>query len=273
MLLRKLVGKVFYEKLRARQYLGYWPDLKNPKTFNEKIIQMKLFRIPKSAAVLADKFAVREFIKEKIGEKYLNKLYFSGTSPEDINFDALPQKFVIKMNNGCEWNIIVKDKATLSVPDTIKQLKHFMKQKFGYFTNETWYLDIKPRFIIEEFVETENGEVPDDYKLYCFNGVCKMIQINKDRSSNYNILFYDRDWNALPCGVSHYPYSTVVPKPDNLDAMIDIAQKLSEGFEFVRVDLYSNMGVIKFGEMTFTPTAGWKPINPYAYDVIIGDMW
>lgn len=272
-LLKIIVGRVTYEKLRAFQYLGYWPNLKKPTTYNEKLMQMKLFRIPHNASLLSDKLAVRGFVKEMIGERYLNTLYFSGDLPDEIDFDALPEKFVIKTNNGCEGNIIVKEKADINIPNIKATIRTFLKQKFGYLTNESWYLGIKPKILIEEFMEAENGDVPDDYKFFCFHGVCKFIQVNKNRFSNHNILFYDENWIALPFGLSHYPHSVDVAKPENFEDMKEIAQKLSKGYDFVRVDLYSYKGLIKFGEMTFAPNAGWKPFNPPTYDAILGKMW
>ncbi len=272
-LLRVMLGKFAYEKLRARQYLGYWPNLKKPQTFNEKIIYNKLFRIPNSANVLSDKIAVRDFVKERIGEEYLNKLYYSGGSLTGINFDKLPESFIIKTNNGCEGNIIVKEKASINIKDINARINKFLNQSFGYLTNEVWYLEIKPQILVEELMEDEEGNIPDDYKFFCFDGVCKMIQVNKDRFSNHNIIFFDENWNKFPFGLSSYPHYVDVAKPDNFDEMKNIATKLSKGLEFVRVDLYSYSNKIKFGEITFSPNAGWKPFNPSEYDAILGDLW
>lgn len=271
--LRNTVGAVTYEKIRARQYLGYWPNIHEPKTLNEKIIQAKLFRIPSSAVMLSDKVAVRDFVKGIIGENYLNKLYFSGDSLTGVDFSALPEKFIIKANNGCEGNIIIREKSKANIQDIDHSINHFLSKSFGYLTNEIWYLDIKPQILIEELMEDEKGNIPDDYKFFCFNGVCKMIQVNKDRFSNHNILFYDEEWNKFPFGLSHYPYAADLSKPENFDEMKNIAEKLSKNIEFVRVDLYSYNKTIKFGEMTFAPNAGWKPFTPNKYDLILGSLW
>ncbi len=271
-LVRKYSTATLYEKLRARYNLGYWPCFKNPRTFNEKIIHAKLFGNIRSADKLADKYAVREYVEEKVGAHILNKLYFIGECPDDIPFDTLPEKFVIKTTHGSGGIFIVKDKEQADYEKLRQNITNSLGQRFGYITNELWYLKIKPKIIIEELLEDNEHGIPFDYKFFCFHGKCHFVQVDLDRFSNHTRSFYSPDW-ILQDFALLFPQGRSVSKPENLADMIKIAEKLAADFDFVRIDLYSVNNEVRFGEITFAPGAGWEPFNPANKDLELGKLW
>ena len=247
-------------------------DFENPKTYNEKIQWMKIYDNTPLKTKLTDKYLVREWIKEKIGEQYLVKLLGVWESFDDINFDLLPNKFILKANHGCEMNIIVKNKTILNIPEARKKFNLWMKQNYAFFSYEFQYLNIKPKIIAEEYLENENNELYD-YKVFCFNGKVNSIGFFSNRVNHETKLaFYDLNWNKL-----NYTFynidEKVMPKPKNLKLLIDLSEKLSQGFSHVRVDFYIlNDESIKFGEMTFSTHSGTAKWSPPEQNKIFGDM-
>ncbi len=233
------------------------PNLKNPQTFNEKLTKLKLsYKDNKLISKCTDKYEVREFIKSKKMGNILNKLYFVWDSVEDIDFNKLPDKFVLKCTHGSGYNIVCDDKNKFDINIAKNKLNRWLKEKYGLATSELHYLNIKPRIICEKNLCDKNGKLPIDYKFYCSEGKIMGVFVCTERNLETHTKksnFYDLKWNELPYLKEEYRGTKKIEKPKNLDKMIKYAEKLSEDFKFVRVDFYSDNGKVIFGELTFTP--------------------
>ncbi|HBR68972.1 MAG TPA: hypothetical protein DEA55_06320 [Rhodospirillaceae bacterium] len=264
---KKLVGRTNYEKIRTRYNIGYWPDLKNPRTYCEQMICMKLAPKPYFSK-LADKYAVRDFVEKRIGKNFLTRLYMVCDRVEDIPWDKLPNSFVLKAvhSGGSQGVIIVRDLAKENRTKLIARAQRAYKTRFGSFTNEDHYLSIKPRLIAEELlIDETTGLVPVDYKCYCFGGTVKVIECHTDRFGNHLEAFYTPEWKRLDM-TTNLPPSGDLPRPKHLREFVEAAEKLAAGFKFVRVDFYDLPDRIVFGEMTFTGASGWLHFTPHEVD-------
>ncbi len=256
-----MLGKFFPTYLSKKIYYKTQHkklNLKNPKEFNEKLMFLKLNDYKNNQLVIdcADKYKVREFVTEHGLSNILNELYFIYDYPEQIEWDKLPNKFVLKWNFGCGFNIICKDKMKLSENEVVKKMKQWRKKSFGYETAELHYTKIKPRIICEKLIETNDGELPNDYKVYCFNGRAKAILVCSERDKKLKLNIFDCQWNQIENIIKpEFRSKKHFQKPKNLNKMIEYAEILAEKFKFVRVDFYNDEGRIIFGEMTFTPAA------------------
>ena len=248
-------------------------NLDVPRSFNEKIQWLKIYDSTPIKTRLADKYLVREWVKEKIGEKYLIPLLGVYDRFEDIDFNQLPGQFVIKCNHGCGYNIIVKDKSQFDRANAKLEVKGWMRENFAFKNGfELHYRDIKPKILIERYI-TNDGQNLYDYKFWCLNGEVKYIQFRDDSSSNLGMVFYDLNWERQPFYYDHPLYDQELAKPDNLDEMIRIAKTCCEGFPFVCVDLYRfNDGKIKFSKMEFTRSSGIGRWNAEKYNFILGKL-
>ena len=249
-------------------------DLDNPQTFDEKIQWLKLHGDDPLLSKLADKYEVREWVAERIGKKYLVPLIGVWDSADDINFDELPDRFALKANHGCGWNVIVKDKSKINVQDVRNRVNRWLKTCYSFVGSfEMQYRGIKPRVIAEEYMENAGGDIYD-YKFWCFKGRCHYVQFLSERQKHLKMVFFDRDWNVMPFVYDHPRNENPPPRPDNLDEMMSLAEKLAQGFEYVRVDFYRlNDGTVRFGEMTFTSANGQCKWDPPEWDLKIGQMF
>ena len=238
-------------------------NIDNPTTFNEKIQWLKLYDSTPIKTQLADKYLVRRWIKDKIGDDYLIPLLGVYKKFEEIDFKNLPNKFVIKCNHGSGYNIIVKDKTKLKMHETKIKIDKWMKQNYAFkFGFELHYRDIEPRIIIEKFMDDGTGDIRD-YKFHCFGGKPKFIWIDCDRHSAHKRNLYDLNWNQLPFKVNlHYKTCPKQKKPKLLNKMITLSSILSKGFAYTRVDFYIINDKIYFGELTFTSSSGTEEIKP-----------
>ena len=248
-------------------------DLENPRTYNEKIQWMKLYDSTPLKTRLADKYLVREWVKEKIGEEYLVPLLGVWDSFDEIDFDALPQRFVLKATHGCAWNLIVKDKSLLDVEDARRKFQTWMQLNFAYRNGlELHYMNIRPRIIAEEYLENDHDDL-NDYKVFCFGGKAHHIMYLTDRKVGMKMSFYDLDWNKQNFVYSFPLNDQDVPRPQRLEELIEVSEKLAQGFAHARVDFYIlNDGTLKFGEITFTSATGTCKWNPPQQDQIYGDL-
>ncbi|TDQ25503.1 ATP-grasp fold amidoligase family protein [Tenacibaculum caenipelagi] len=256
-------------------YTGKKLNLKNPQEFNEKIQWLKAFYQPKILNILVDKYAVREYVSEKIGEEYLNELYGVYDSFSEINFEELPEKFVLKAVHASSYNLICTDKSKLNLNKVKKKVKKWQTANQYYRTGQEWaYKDVKPRLIAEKYLKDEERDSLTDYKFYCFNGKTTFLEVHLDRADNHKRAFYDFDFKQLPFRYVSLEKSIneEIHKPATLEKMIELSEKLSVGFPFVRVDFYSVKNKIIFGEMTFYPSDGRKDFYPEEYNKKIGDM-
>jgi len=268
------LSPVAYKSLRMRLHLGYWPNIRNPRTFNEKIAHRQLFAPNPLASLVADKWRVREYVAERGLAHILNEVYFVTDAPETIPFDDLPDRFVTKANHGSGWNIIAKDKSKLDRQEVIRQCREWLSLKYGKATRsyESHYDSIQPVILVEKLLEDRDGRVPLDYKFFCFHGRAQYV-VAIDRSASPTLNCYDREWQDMGFRMS-YPIGKTVPKPALFDRMIEVAESLSVGFDFVRVDLYTpDSEIILFGEITVNSGGGLAKFTPRKWDFRFGELW
>lgn len=268
-----------YIKKQFKKKLGYEIDFnKGPETFNQKIQFRKLYDNNPLYSICADKYRVREYVKEKIGEEYLIPLYLVTDKLTEEQWNKLPNSFVAKANHNSGPVQIVKDKNKVDKKKIIKELNNQLKINFGLLSMEKYYGDIQPRIIVEKFLEVENNKNLNDYKIHCFKNLEKKeIVIEHILDSNdlnkLTSCFYDKEWNKLGGAVKGQEYEIYVTKPSNFNKMIEISQKLSEDFNYVRIDLYNLKGKIYFGELTFCNWSGFGKFYPEEWDYKFGSYW
>ncbi|MBQ6718906.1 MAG: glycosyl transferase [Oscillospiraceae bacterium] len=258
-------------KIVYRCRLGKKLPLKNPQTFNEKLQWLKLFDHRPEYITYVDKYAVREHIRTTIGEEHLVPLIGVWDNADSIDFDALPDRCVLKCTHD-SGGVIVYDRSRSDVEAVRNQLSAALKKDF-YLRGREWpYKHVCPRIIAETFLDTEDTELMD-YKFLCFHGVPEMLMVCSSRTAmGVNVTFLDLDWNRLPFE-RHYPAAPEpLSRPKSLNKMIDIAAQLSAGIPFVRVDLYEVHGQVYFGELTFYPGCGFEEFHPEEWDMRLGEM-
>jgi hypothetical protein len=271
--LQKLLGRAAYERLRFEQYQGYWPHLRRPRTFSEKVAHRKLFDAKPLYSALADKWAVRDYVRERCGDELLNDAYCLIDDPDDLRLGGLPDRFVLKATHGSDMNIIVDNKAGADPRNIRQNCKAFLAAEYGRFSNEFHYLSIPRRILAERHLGTDDQPIPLDFKFFVFHGRCEYIQVDFDRFTNHTRRFYNRDWQSQPFTLG-YPIGPTIDAPENLAEMLAIAERLGSGLDFARVDLYSIGDRIVFGEITIAPEAGWAPFGPTRdYDTHLGTLW
>lgn len=265
----KLYVKIYYE-----YYSGKKLNLENPVAFNEKIQWMKVCYQPPILTTLVDKYEVRPYIEKAIGAQYLNELLGVYTSFDEIPLDKLPQRFVLKGAHGCNYNLIVKNKDEVKKSTIKKLVNKWLGRNYYYKSGLEWaYKNVPPRVIAEAYMEEVGKETLNDYKLFCFNGVPKFIQVDLQEDDVDYRCFYNTKWEKEVFNKGKVAlYKGEVDEPTNLEEMIELATKLSKPFPFVRVDFYSVNGKTIFGELTFYPSDGRTSFIPEKYNKIIGDM-
>lgn len=252
-------------------------DLKHPKTFNEKIQWLKLYDVSPLKTRLADKFEVREWIREKIGEKYLTPLIGVYDTFDEIDFDRLPDKFVLKTTHGSGYNIVVKDKSRFDKADAKKKFDDWLSRKFEYQAGfEMHYAGMKPRIIAEEFLDIDESGFYE-WQAFCFNGEAKFFLVivgGAHDSTPGKRFYYSPKWEKLPfTSLARELPEGAIPCPDNFAELAECVKKLCDGFLHVRVDFYRlRDGNWKFGEMTFSTASGLWAVYPEEYDRVVGDM-
>ncbi len=259
--------KTWYKVLTGRDI-----DFQNLQTFNEKMQWCKLYDNNPLKTKLTDKYEAKRWVADKIGKEYIIDLIGVYENWEEVPFDELPEQFVIKATHGWAQNIIVQDKSNFDKNEAKLQIENWLNH--NHYTNnwEMQYKDIKPRILIEKYLENYDNQLYD-YKLWCFNGKVEYIMLLKDRTSDVTRMFFNREWECQSFTFNAEVKYSKIPKPVNLNKMIEIAEILSKGFNFVRVDLYClNDGDIKFGEMTFTPDTGGARWNSYEAEFKIGQL-
>lgn len=242
-------------------------NLKKPVYFGEKIQWLKVYGNLEKYTNYVDKYLVRDYVKEKIGNKFLIDLLGVFDKPEEIDFKTLPNQFVIKLNTGSGFNIIIKDKNKIDIKKIIKKLHKWMRIDYSRIKKEPQYKNVKKKIIIEKFMADKNQEL-NDYKFFCFDGKVKFVEVDSDRFGNHTMDFFDEKWNLLQLKKGNHENSSTIPrKPQKFDKMINIAEELASEFQFVRVDLYNVDGNVYFGELTFTPAGGLTAFFPLKEDI------
>lgn len=278
----RLIPDKLFVRWEFRLKLKYYPDLKNPKTLQEKIQWLKLYDHNPLYSSLVDKIEVKKYVANLIGEEHIIPTLKVWKKAQDIDFDSLPEQYVLKCNHrGGGMVFICKDKATFNKDKARRKLKHQLKKAMYSKTKEWCYKNIDRRILCEKYMVDESGTELRDYKFYCFNGepeFCQFISHRYDESSTSKVV-YDNEWQSYyivgPYDYGYVPSSELTelsPKPQNLDKMLEIARKLSSGLKFVRIDLYNINGQVYFGEITFYPASGLRLFYPEMSNRIIGDL-
>ncbi len=266
-----LSDKSFIKKL-YKERMGKKINLSNPKTFCEKQNWLKLYDRKPIYTVMVDKYLARKFVAERIGEEYLVPLLGVWDNADDINFSVLPDKFVLKCNHNSDVTICT-DKSTLDVEKVKNKLNEQLKRDY-YLSKREWpYKNIPRKIICEKFMENTNGENLVDYKLFCFNGVPKIVMVNSNRfgEGGVKVDMYDMQWNHIDMQDGHYPNAgDIFTKPDCFDKMCKFAEILSDGTSALRVDFNYWDKKLYFGELTFFHSAGLESFMPEKWDEVLG---
>ena len=263
-----------YLRMCYRIFMGEKLNLYQPKTFNEKMQWLKINSRKPEYSNYVDKYKVREHVRNLIGEKYLIPIVGVYENFEEIKFEDLPSKFVLKCTHDSGSVIICKDKDKFDIKKYKKKVKKLLKRNYYYIGREWPYKNVKPRIIIEKYLQDDKSEELNDYKIFCFNGKAYMILVCSNRKKNdKNTDFFDINWNKMNLTREYHENSKhIIEKPRNLKKMIEIAELLSKDMYFMRVDLYEINGRIYFGELTFFPSSGFEGFNPKEWDIKLGNM-
>jgi hypothetical protein len=276
-----MIPEKAYVKYRYKKRFGKFPDLDRPKTLNEKIVWLKLNDRTPLHTQCADKYAVRRLVADKIGEQYLVPLFFQTKDPKEIKPENLPDvPCIIKTNHDSGGVIFVHKKNEVDWKKIQKHLTKKLKQNYYPQSKEWQYKHISPRIIVEKLLQNSEGKIPEDYKLHCFNGKVRMIQVDMGRGTEAHYRnWYNANWDREPYkwstskgdGKFTDPSEEDVPKPITLEKMIALSQVLAKPFDYVRVDWYDVEGKLYFGELTFHHDGGYRPILPKEWDLKLGD--
>ena len=266
-----------YLKLLYRYKMGRRLDLTNPQTFCEKIQWLKLYDRKPEYTKMVDKYAVKKYMAAIIGEEYIIPTLGVWDTPDDIDWEHLPDQFVLKTTHGggSTGVVICRDKSTFDRDVAKRRLERSLKSDIYKSYREWPYKDVKKRIIAEEFIEVKGHQDLPDYKFYCFNGEPKYCQVIRDRNTLETIDFYDMEWNHMPfVGLNPVAKNGLNPvaKPEHLTKMCEICRRLATGIPFLRVDLYVLNGKEYFGETTFYPASGIGIFTPDKWNVVLGQM-
>ncbi|MBR3610306.1 MAG: glycosyl transferase [Oscillospiraceae bacterium] len=262
-----------FVKIRYRIDMGKELDLENPVTYTEKLQWLKLYDHRPEYTTMVDKYGVKEYVSKKIGEKYVIPLLGVWEKVDDIDFNSLPERFVLKTTHDSGGIVICKDKSKLDIHAAKRKLSYFMKRNY-YDCNREWpYKNVKHRIIAEEYMEDSRQGELRDYKFFTFGGEPKVLYIAQGRGKGEPTVadFFDMDYNHLPFTIDHDMAPVPPEKPQCFEEMKELAAKLSAGTPQLRVDFYEVDGKVYFGEMTFFHCSGLAPFRPEAWDKKFGD--
>lgn len=281
---KEVINKYLSDEAWYRQMFlwshAYELDIDNPKTLNEKIQWLKLHNRQPEFTAWADKYKVRDNIRELFGESCLIPLLASADDPAGIDFDALPTPFIIKPNHLSGYVKFVRDKRGMHWPSVIKEGRRWLKENLYYTGREWQYKNINPKIIVEKLLVDDEGNIPLDYKFHCFHGEVVAIGVDIDRETDHRRNFYDREWQKLPFIWSIYagdeplwPHGRDIEKPAVLSELIVMTEKLASKFDYyIRIDWYVVNNKIYFGEVTFHHGGGYSQIRPFEWDQKLGEM-
>lgn len=267
-----LPDKLFL-RIHFRLCVGYWPNFSNPKTYNEKIQILKLrSKNHPEYTKMVDKIDAKDYVASIVGEKYIIPTLGKWNTVEEIDWEKLPNQFVVKSTNDSGGVVVCKDKSQLNIDEAKAKLKKAGDRDYTIISKEYPYKNVPHRFIAEEYIEDEGGYGLKDYKIFCFDGKPKFLFVAIGRQMNDTRFdFYDTEFNHLPVLNGHPNADKWPVKPQNFDEMLDVAGRLSKGIPHVRVDLYNVNGKIFFGELTFFHWSGTVPFEPQKWDYKFGE--
>lgn len=261
--------------------IAYWGrmekklDLEHPQSFNEKLQWLKINNRKEEYSIMVDKYMVKEYVGHLIGYDYIIPNLGVWDKFEDIDFDSLPNQFVLKCTHDSGGLVICKDKSLFDIKMAREKISFCLKQNY-YCLNREWpYKNVTPRIIAESYLNNEGLEDIPDYKIHCFNGIPRIILVCKNRFSTNGLTedFYSTDWTHLDIKrVAHPNAKETISKPEKLEEMIELAKVLSKGIPFVRIDFYEVSGRVYFGEITFFPASGMEKFIPEEIDKKLGDL-
>lgn len=263
-------------RIRFRLEMGKKLDLKNPKTFNEKLQWLKLYNRKPEYTTMVDKYAVKEYVAKIIGEEYIIPTLGVWNNPDEIEWDKLPNQFVLKTTHGGGGSgvVICKDKSTFDINSAIKKLQTSLRES-AYRTYKEWpYKNVEKRIIAEQYIEDENGEL-NDYKFSCFDGYVHDVMVCLDRSTgDTKFYFFDSGWNLLRINQrgKNAPEGFTLPKPEGIDKMFELASNLSKGLPYSRIDMYCVNEHPYFGEITFFPQSGFDRNYLPETEIMYGEL-
>lgn len=250
-------------------------NIKHPQTFNEKLQWLKLYDKNPKYTKMVDKYEVKKYIKNIIGEKYIIPTIGIYNNFDDIDFNELPKQFVIKCTHDSGGLIICKDRNKLNLKKARKKINSSLKTNYFYNGREWPYKNVNPKVIIEKYMDDNKNTQLNDYKIMCFNGKAKCSFVCTERDNKelgLAVTFFDLNWNKLPFERHYRVSDKVIEKPKNYSKMIELSEKLANDIPFVRVDWYEINGKLYFGELTFFPGSGFEEFTPEEWDYKLGDM-
>jgi len=263
-----------YLKLRFYGETGYKLNLQNPKTFNEKLQWLKIHNRREAYTMMVDKVAVKEYVAQKLEAEYVIPNLGVWERPEDVDFDALPDRFVIKCNHNSGLGMyICRDKANMDREKVLAQLRKGLAEDY-YLNGREWpYKNVPRRILAEEYLSDGVSDALEDYKVLCFDGEPKLIELHRGRfTEGHTQDFYDTDWNKLPIGQVGETNSDIdFPRPELLEEMLELSARLAEGIPHVRVDWYEVKGKLYFGELTFFDGSGFCAFLDIKDDYLLGN--
>ena len=270
---RLIKSDELYYKLQYYSFTGKWLNISNPTTYVEKMQWLKVHDRKPIYTTIVDKLAVKDYVAQIIGDKYIVPLLGVWETPDLIDYDKLPNQFVLKATHGggARDVVICRDKDSFNKHAAAVQLNKSLNS--DYWRMREWqYKDVPRKIIAEKYLEDESGNL-NDYKVMCFGGVPKLIQVHRGRFTHQTQDFFDVNWNKLPIGQREYPCtSDMIAKPSVLEEMLDCSKQLSQGLIQVRVDWYIVNGKLYFGELTLTDSAGYADFIPEEWDKKVADM-
>lgn len=260
-----------YLEILYKYKFGKPLNFKNPQTFNEKLQWLKLYDRKPEYTMMVDKHLVKQYVADKIGGEYIIPTLGVWDRFEDIDFDKLPEQFVLKCTHDSGGLVICTDKSKLDKGNARKKITHCLKRNYFLNTREWPYKNVKPRIIAEKYISQDNGKLPVDYKFFCFNGKIDSVMLCLDRElGKPRFVFYDKNWSRLLYQNYEPDVADSICKPYNFDRMIELVETLAQVFEEIRIDLYNVQGHIYFGEYTFFNQSGFDQDITYETDKMWG---
>ena len=268
-----IVPDKLYLKLKYKNVFNKKLDLKNPQTFNEKLQWLKLYDRKEIYTTMVDKYEAKKYVADIIGEEYIIDTLGVYDNFDDIDFDSLPNQFVIKCTHDSGGIVICKDKSKFNYDEARKKIEQSLKRNYYYSGREWPYKNVKPRIIIEKYMEDNNSKSMKDYKFFCFNGEPKIMYLSEglENHSTASMSFFDMNFNETTCKRKDYKLFEYKPeKPKNFEKMKKYARLLSKNIPHVRVDFYEINGKVYFGELTFSTCSGFIPFEDEKWDYKLG---
>ena len=267
-----LLSDKLYLQIKFWLCVGYWPDLKNPKTYNEKLQWLKLYDYHEEYTMMVDKVAAKDYVSSLVGDEYVIPTLGVYNTVDEIDWETLPNQFVVKSANDSGGVVVCKDKNNLDIAASTAKLKNLGGRDYTKYNKEYPYKNVPHRFIAEEYIEDESGFELKDYKFFCFDGKPEFLFVATGRQQNDTRFdFFDTNFNHLKVLNGHDNADVRPVKPMNFDKMLEVAEKLSKDIPHVRVDLYNVNGKIYFGELTFFHWSGMVPFEPIEWDYKFGE--